>query len=105
FVVNVQIALEVLDSGPDGRGIEDDIGERADVPRVEALAEVQPEAVVAGRARRFLQQSGKRRGCDVTVRIGEGRPVQPGLAYQRLGIYPCRTDRVEQTCRRGDRDH
>src|SRR5882724_3386636 len=57
LVVNLQIALDVFDASADGRGIQSNINQRADVFWVVAFAKVESETVIRSCLRRLFQKS------------------------------------------------
>jgi hypothetical protein len=90
FVVNEEIAGDVLEAVPEGGRVQRQIGHEAHVLRVVALAEVQPEARVAGGLRRRLEEAGEGRAGDEPVRVADVAPTKPEGAQDLIGVAASR---------------
>ena len=104
LVVNAEIAGNVLEGRPEGGRVQRQVGQGAHVLRVVALAEVQPEARVAGCLRRRLEEAGEGREGDDPVRVADVAPTKPEGAQDLIGVATFRRDCVDQASRRGQRD-
>ena len=71
--MNLQVAFDVFEPCADGRRIQSNIDQRADVLGVVVFAEVESETVIGSRLRRALEESNQDRSRNKSFWIGQGR--------------------------------
>src|SRR5262249_24863223 len=84
--------------------MQDDVDQRADVLGMKTLAEVQAEAIIARRARGFIQDAGEVDRGDESVRARKQPTVEPERTQDVVGIPTRRFDGLDQSRGRGERD-
>ena len=94
----MEIARRGFASGGNRRRVENRIDERADVFRVTARAEMEAEALVAGRLGDLFEQTSKIRASDKSFRVGQGGEVVRNRLAHLIGIAAGCGDGIDQTC-------
>ena len=98
------VALEVGERGPDARGVQDGVRDRAEGPEVVRLPEVQAERVVAELVGGRVEEDEQPLGGEHAIGIGEIGEAQAGGGEHALRAAAAGGDGVEES-RRGSGAH